>query len=491
MQPIGIPSPLDVAARSHPDRVALEFERSTWTYAELQRAAAAASVPLAGTPPVGRIGILSANRAGLVIAIHASARLGMPIVPLNWRQSAEEITWQAADAGVTVLLCDEQNAATANAIASSMAIPIGLLEKFERQPPKSPLVRAPLMPLEQDAAIIYTSGTGGRPKGARITFGNLWYAAVASSLHIGHHEDDVWLAVLPLFHIGGLSMVYRAAIGATGLIVHERFDPADTLSAMEAGVTLISLAPVMLQRLIDANGDAPWPPGTRCMLIGGAPTPEALIEECIARGIPAAPTYGLTESTAQIATMLPGDLHRKPGSSGIPLPLTELRIVSDGRVAEPGTVGEIEFSGPTRFAGYLGNPISETDDRWFKTGDAGYLDDEGYLYVVDRRDDLIVSGGENIYPAEIERVLMEHPRVLDAGVVGIPDPTWGARPVAFIVWDSVPDEAEEALRAHCRERLASFKSPDRITFISALPRTASGKVLRRSLREMAQYERQG
>ena len=243
----------------------------------------------------------------------------------------------------------------------------------------------------------------------------------------------------------------------------------------------------MLQRLLEANAGGFWPPSLRCVLLGGSAALPGLIEESVRRGIPIAPTYGLTEATSQVTTLLPDETPRKPGSSGVPLPLTEVRIVAQAGVAPPGEVGEIEIRGPALFAGYIHDQLQgshDLNDGWFRTGDAGYLDSDGYLYIVDRRDDLIVSGGENVYPAEIERVLRQHPSVLDAGVIGVGDESWGSRPLAAVVWRGDLDRASADLLDHCRQHLPGYKIPDRFLFLSELPRSPSGKLLRRTLREM-------
>jgi acyl-CoA synthetase (AMP-forming)/AMP-acid ligase II len=185
--------------------------------------------------------------------------------------------------------------------------------------------------------------------------------------------------------------------------------------------------------------------------------------------------------------LLPDQAPGKPSSSGLPLPLTNLRITTPTGVGRPGEVGEIEIRGPTVFAGYLSDRFEGSQaiaDGWFRTGDAGHLDDDGYLYVIDRRDDLIISGGENVYPAEIERVLREHPSVLDAGVIGIADESWGSRPVAVVVWSGAPDRAGLDLLHHCQLHLPGYKIPDRFLLLPELPRSPSGKLLRRALREM-------
>lgn len=484
-----IPNPLDVAAGAMPEAIALEWAGRRWTFASLNAAAAtAASLPRDAVNE-GRLGILSLNRAGYAIVVHAAARLGTAVVPLNWRLSPEELHWQVRDAGISLLIADEGLAETARAFASETGIGFRSIEEFERLSPQSPAPPAPPLSLADDAAIIYTSGTTGRPKGARITYGNLWFSAIASGLHLGHYPGDAWLATLPLYHIGGFSILYRAVIERTRVILHDRFDPEAVLPAIDAGATMISVVPQMLPRLLALPGAEARLRQARCILAGGAATPASLLARCQELELPIAPTYGLTESTAQLATLLPDEVGRKPGSVGRPLPLSRVRIVTPDGEAAPGEIGEITFAGPTRFAGYLGQPEDSPPERdtWFSTGDLGYVDDDRYLYVVDRRDDLIVSGGENIYPAELEQVLLDHPFIRDAAIVGTPDADWGARPVAFIVWAGPEPvaEIERQTLQYCQERLARFKLPVRIVVTSELPRSASGKLLRRELRQIA------
>jgi O-succinylbenzoic acid--CoA ligase len=485
-----IPDWVDVAARSHPDKVALSFAGQHWTFADLRRSVAAAAAVLsnARAETTGRIGILSANRPGVAFAVHAATRLSAPVVLLNWRQTGREISWQLSDAGITVLAVDEERATVAKAASAELPVTIVPIAELERLPPPESSLNEPgRIDFEQEAAVIYTSGTSGRAKGARITNGNLWFSAIASALHLGHYPDDVWLAAMPLFHIGGLAILFRGVIGRVPVVLQERFDPEAVLGAVDDGATLLSVVPAMLQRLLDARGDAPWPPHLRCVLLGGSAAPPRLVAECARRGITIAPTYGLTEATSQVTTLLPDQAPRKPLSSGLPLPLTELRIATPTGVGRPSEVGEIEIQGPAVFAGYLGDSSAGSHlmaDGWFRTGDAGHLDDDGYLYVVDRRDDLMISGGENVYPAEIERVLTEHPSVLDAGVIGVADEPWGSRPVAAVVWSGAPDRARRELLHHCQQHLPGYKIPDRFLLLSELPRSPSGKLLRRALREM-------
>jgi len=260
--------------------------------------------------------------------------------------------------------------------------------------------------------------------------------------------------------------------------VHRRFDPEAVARALDDdGITVVSLVAAMLDRVLAARRDRPPPPALRCVLLGGGPTPAPLLERAVAAGLPVAPTYGLTEATSQVAT-------RPPGAAGglVPLPGLDVRIAGEeGRPLPPGEAGEIVLRGPTLFAGYHARP--EATARALRagalhTGDLGRLDGDGGLHVLDRRTDLIVSGGENVYPAEIERVLLDHPHVVDAGVTGVPDPRWGARPAAWVVLRG-GDGA--ALPAFCRERLAGYKVPVAFHAVDALPRNALGKLQRARL----------
>jgi O-succinylbenzoic acid--CoA ligase len=498
---LSIPDFLDTAARAHPSRVALAFGSQRWTFLELQRAVVTAAANLATTPSPAvpplpssrergsggageRLGILSPNRPGFAFAALAAARLGIPYVPLNWRLTPSELAWQLREAGVTLLLVDEALMETAMSASAGLPVSISPIADLEQLPDPGIVVPpAPSIALDREALVIFTSGSTGRPKGARLTYGNLWFSAVGSALHLGQRPDDVWLAALPMFHIGGLSILYRGLIGANSVVLHDRFDPDRVRAAIDDGATHVSLVPTTLRQILDQHRGLPWPGSLRCVLLGGAAAPPDLIDECIELGIPVAPTYGLTESSSQATTLRPSETILRRGSSGLPLPVTQVRIVEQGHVMPPGHMGEIELRGPTIFAGYLGDdgqPFGH--DGWLATGDAGYVDADGYLYVADRRDDLIVSGGENVYPAEIERVLLEHPLVRDAGVVGVSSEPWGARPIAFVVWDGEPASAQPALLAHCRPHLAGYKIPDRIVVVDALPRSPSGKLSRRRLR---------
>lgn len=487
-----IPDWLARRAALHPHRPALITPGGRWTFAELDRRAAHLAARLAdlGARPGDRVAVLARNGPAYVAAIHAAPRCGAVLAPLNIRLAAAELAWQLADCGATLLLHDAEHASVAAGLG---AVPrVALEDLVDPEPDTGASIAERVLALDAPHTIIYTSGTTGRPRGAVLTIGNHWWSAMGSALNLGLRDDDCWLAVLPLFHVGGLAIVLRGAIYGIPVVLHERFDPAAALDAIDRqGVTIVSLVAVMLRRMLDLRGTTPFPAHLRCVLLGGGPAPRTLLEACAARSVPVAPTYGLTEAASQVATLAPADVPRRPGSVGQPLLPTEVRIVNDaGLEAAPGEVGEIWVRGPTVTPGYHGQPQASAAaivDGWLRTGDLGHRDAEGFLYVVDRRSDLIISGGENVYPAEVEAVLLAHPAVAEAGVIGAPDPTWGQAPVAFVVpaagWSPAEALAAEVL-AFCRERLAAYKCPRAVRFVTALPRTAAGKLQRARLRDM-------
>jgi len=317
-----------------------------------------------------------------------------------------------------------------------------------------------------------------------LTYENHWWSAMGSLLNLGLRAEDGWLACLPLFHVGGLAIVLRSAIYGIPIILHDGFEPAAVNTAIdEEKVSIISVVSVMLQRMLAERGARPYPPTLRCVLLGGGPAPQPLLEECARRGLPVTQTYGLTEAASQVATLAPEDALRKLGSAGKPLFPTELMINAPDTTG----VGEILVRGPTVSPGYWRDPEATAQtlrEGWLHTGDLGYLNEEGYLYVVDRRDDLIISGGENIYPSEVEAVLLAHPAVAEVGVMGIDDAQWGQAPIAFIKLREGEAASADALRAFCQDRLAKYKIPKRFEFVARLPRNAAGKLLRRELKKI-------
>ncbi len=464
-----------------------------WSFETLDRQAARAARQLAALGVTGgsRVALLLSGGAPFVVLTHALARLGAVMVPLNIRLAAPELAWELQDSGAERLITADGPAPLAEAAARdlphlgriSAGDPPALLTG-----PEADIALHDTVDLSAVQGIVYTSATSGRPKGVLLTYGNHWWSAIGSALRLGLRADDRWLAPLPLYHVGGLAILWRSVIYGIPAVIHDAFDAGAVNREIDTGeVTIVSVVSTMLERMLEARGSRPFPASLRCVLLGGGPAPSPLLAECARRGVPVAMTYGLTETASQVATLAPEEAARRPGSSGQALLPTRVRIDLDGRPAAPGEVGEILVQGPTVMRGYAGR-AEETAralrDGWLHTGDLGYLDEDGYLYVVDRRDDLIVTGGENVYPAEVEAVLREHPGVADAGVIGVPDPAWGHAVAAMITLRPSGASADE-IQAFCGGRLARYKIPRHIWFTDALPRSPGGKLLRRTLREWA------
>ena len=450
-----VPDWLGQRADSTPERLALVAEPDRFSFAELDRRVDAAALALRerGIQSGQHIGIRAPNGAGFVIAVHALMRLGAVLVPINTRLTAREVAWQTQDAELDMLL-DE-----------------AAVHELTSCPPGPRVSRE--FGMDEPHSIIYTSGTTGRPKGAILTYGNHWSSATASALNLGLVPGDSWLACLPLFHVGGLSILLRSVVYGMAAVVHSRFDPAEVNHAIDdRGVSIVSVVSTMLDRMLDERGDRPFPSTLRVVLLGGGPAPLPLLERALQARAPVMQTYGLTETASQVVTLAPEDAARKVGSAGKPLMGSQIRIEADG---------EILVRGPTVSPGYL-HQARLVPGAWLRTGDLGYLDADGYLYVLDRRDDLIVSGGENVYPSEVEAALLAHPAVEEAGVVGLADREWGRTVAAVVKLHPGQTATAEDLIAFCRQRLAAYKVPRRVEFKEALPRNAAGKLLRRELR---------
>ena len=480
-----------------PGRLALISVDERLTFADLDRDVdyAAERLDRLGLKRGDVASVLAANSGAFVKVVYAIARLGAVLLPLNTRLTPDELALQLRDTDARFLIYDAQNANTAATLRPELPglqlVPVNELIDSSTEPE---LTRPSVLAAEQKdltalQGIVYTSGTTGRPKGALLTFSNHFWSAVGSALNLGLQPDDRWLACLPLFHVGGLAILFRGVIYGIPVIVHESFDAERVNRAIdEEGVTIVSVVSAMLQQLLDARGGAPYPPTLRCVLLGGGPAPEPLLRRCAELGVPVVQTYGLTETASQVATLAPDEALTRLGSAGKPLFPVEVRICrEDGSACAPGEAGEIRVRGPVVSPGYLNQPGASraVTGTWLHTGDIGYLDGEGYLYVLDRRDDLIVSGGENVYPAEVEGVLQDHPAVAAAGVFGVADERWGNVPVAVVVLQPDAETSAEALLAFCRERLAAYKAPARISFAPALPRNAAGKLLRNELKVRA------
>jgi O-succinylbenzoic acid--CoA ligase len=444
----------------------------------------AARLSAAGVRPDQHIGLLLPNRPETIFLIYALARLGAVLIPFNLRLSARELAWQADQADCRLILHDQASAAMPARLEPGAArwldidMPGDL--KGSALIETTPESWAP----ERVQAIVFTSGTTGQPKGVQLTFGNHFWSATASALRLGVLPEDSWLLNLPLYHVGGLAIVFRSCLYGTAVVLQQGFDPQATLQAiLVEGVSVVSLVPTMLYRLLELPHAGEILARLRYLLLGGAGAQPTLLKKALAAAIPLAVTYGMTETASQIATAAPELSARKPGSAGKPLLFCRLRIVNDlGQDLPPGETGQILVNGPTVMPGYYRQdrrPANSIQTEWFATGDLGYLDTDGDLWVVQRRVDLIISGGENIYPVQVEQTLLEHPAVAQACVVGYDDIEWGQQVGALVSLCPGASVDVEELLAFCRQRLAAYKTPRRLRIVAQVPQGETGKLLRK------------
>jgi fatty-acyl-CoA synthase len=487
-----------------PHKPALIFEGEVLSYrAFFDRIKAMAKALKAdfGVSRGDRVAILSLNRPDYLVLLYACARLGAMLVPLNWRLAAAEQMFILSDAGVKVLLLEQAFAGILPALKA--ALPDARMVGLDFAPPApgyafdALLARAtgdgrnPHVDLCCPLLIVYTSGTTGRPKGAVLRQeALLWNGVMSQHMH-GLTSSDHVLTVLPFFHVGGLNIQTTPALhtGAT-VTIHSRFTPDAALATIAHDrPTLTVVVPATIQALTDhVDWAATDLSSLKAISTGSQTVPPHLIARFVARGVPVLQVYGSTE-TCPIAvyTRLGGDLSRT-GSTGLPGLCCEAVVIDDAGVElPPDTPGEIAVRGPNVFVEYWGNAAATREvlrEGWFRTGDIGRRDADGYFFVHDRKKNMIISGGENIYPAEVERVLLEHPDVADCGVVGRPDPRWDEVPVAYVILRAGCRADAHALTAHVSAHLARFKVPREFVFVDDLPRTALGKVQHFRLKEI-------
>ncbi|MFT4417096.1 o-succinylbenzoate--CoA ligase [Fredinandcohnia humi] len=485
MSTIEIPNWLQNRAYLTPNRIAIKTDEEEISFLSLHKRVVkrANQLSYAGIKKDDVVSILMNNSINMIETIHALKYIGAVTVLLNSRLTSKEIEFQLSDSESTALITDHSFIEIVKLIHVRKIIE----SDFENMPEVECNIEEAFN-LDKTDTIMYTSGTTGKPKGVIQTYGNHWWSAVGSSLNLGLHQDDCWLLAVPLFHISGLSILYRSVIYGIPIVLQVTFDAQKANEAIfTKGVTIVSVVSVMLSQLIQDLGDRSYPTSFRCMLLGGGPAPKPLLEACLSQNIPVYQTYGMTETASQVVTLAPEYSISKLGSAGKPLFPVQIKIMKDGILAKPHESGEILVKGPTITVGYLKREdatSSSIKDGWLYTGDIGYLDEEGFLFVLDRRSDLIISGGENIYPAEIEAVLLAHPLISEAGATGIEDTKWGQVPVAFVKLAEKQDVSVQEILQFCNERLARYKVPKYVYFVDHLPRNASNKLMRRKLVEM-------
>nr|WP_249790027.1 long-chain fatty acid--CoA ligase [Bradyrhizobium sp. BRP20] len=502
---------IDRNAAFAPDKTAIAFEGTGLSYAAFAARIEQTATALKQALGVGRgdrVAILSLNRPDYLVLLYACARLGAMLVPLNWRLAVAEQLFILSDAGAKVLVLEQafsgvlaelgQTAAGTSVVGLDFTPPRGTVfeDLLVRGDGTS---RNPHTDLSSPLLIVYTSGTTGRPKGAVLRQEALFWNGVMSQHMHNMTSDDHVLTVLPFFHVGGLNIQTTPALqlGAT-VTVHARFTPDAALAAIEGErPTLTVMVPAILQAVSEhpawATADLS---SLKAVATGSTIVPPHLIERFVARDVPVLQVYGSTE-TCPIAvyTRLGGDLSRA-GSTGLAGLCCEAKVIDQaGEELPAGTPGEIAVRGPNVFFEYWGNDAATREalqDGWYRTGDIGLCDADGYFWVRDRKKNMIISGGENVYPAEVERVLLEHPDVSECAVIGRPDPRWDEVPVAYVIARSGCRLEADELRAHLQAQLARYKIPREIVFVNDLPRTALGKVQHFLLKQLdAQSRAQG
>jgi fatty-acyl-CoA synthase len=471
-----------------PERVAIQEDGVPTTYGELDRRSnrlAAAFLSL-GLRRGDLVATLTGNSSEHVVAFFSCAKAGLGLVPLNWRLASAELTFQLDDAAPSVLLVEREHAGLgADAVAAAAAEPRVLeLGGEEQRRLEASADDSPAEEVEDDdpLLVVYTSGTTGRPKGAVLSHANCFWTNLSFDLATGVIGDDVVLQVLPQFHCGGWNVQPLLAWWKGATVVLERsFDASRCLRLIvEERVTTLMGVPANYQFMAEdrAFGSTNLS-SLRSAVVGGAPMPEPVLEAWRERGVEIVPGYGLTEAAPNVLY------------AGRPYPYVDLalRDPETGRRLDGPAVGELLVRGPNVFRGYLGRPeetAAAFDDGWLVTGDIAERDGAGSYAIRDRIKDMYISGGENVYPAEVETALHGHQAVGDVAVVGVPDERWGEAGMAFVV---LRDAASaEELREHCRARLAHFKVPREIRFVDVLPRSAMNKVLKEELVNAAERE---
>lgn len=463
-----------------PEKKALYTSDGAWTVGQLYQEVMNYSKKLATLLTVGekRVALLSHNSFEMYVMILSLWSLGKEIVFLNTHLVESELAYQLEDSQVkTVFLSDDllgkklgqQRLISFSDVKRQLATNINSETNFS---------------LDNTASIMYTSGTTGKPKGVVQTFRNHYASSLATQKNMSVTSKDIWACAVPLFHISGLSIVIRQLVLGCSVYLLEKFDATKMTDLFKTGqATISSVVNVMLKQLLAEYPTTGYHQQFKCMLVGGGPVSKEMLQACFDRKIPVIQSFGMTETCSQVVALSYNDALRKIGSSGLPLDGIKLTIRQGERLCQPFEIGEILLSGENISLSYLNqepqNPSYWSKDGYFRTGDLGYLDEEGYLYVVSRLSELIISGGENIYPAEIEHCIESISEVKEVAVVGEADDEWGEVPVAYLVLKSQLDV--QKIDEVCQQSLAKYKCPKRYYVIEQLPRTASGKVAKKLL----------
>jgi fatty-acyl-CoA synthase len=492
--------------RTRGDRPAYSFGGATYTYAQARDRTARLAWALRdlGVGRGDRVAYLGPNHSALLESMFATWQVAAVFAPLNFRLSPSELSEVIQDADFKVIIfapSHEEVLRQSGAIAGDRVL-IALGESaagnYEDLIGRSPVIEPDLpVSLEDTALLLYTSGTTGRPKGAMLTHGNLTWNAVNVLLDMDIRADESALVVTPMFHTAALNMVCLPVLLRGGrLIICDTFEPDEILQTVQdERVTLMFGVPATYDRLAECPR---WSTAdlssVRTLLCGGAPVPEVTIRRYLDRGLQFLQGYGMTETSPGALLLDEQHMQSKVGSAGVPMFFTDVRVVRpDGSAVDTGEPGEVVVQGPNVFAGYRGQTAATrsalTADGWFHSGDVATVDADGYAYITDRIKDMIISGGENIYPAEIESALQDFPGIRESAVIGIADSTWGEVAMAVVVpaTGAVLDPAE--VLAFLRDRIAHYKVPKSLVLARELPRTATGKINKVELRACYRAQR--
>ena len=498
---------LEAQASRRGNKTALISSSGLITYAELQERVLrlGGALTALGVTKGDRVAVVLRNSPRYLEVFYALARIGAILVPINWRLAAGEIAYVLADSTPSAAISDAEFLPALNE-AGWGAIPLrivalgaagdevayeAIIQRFEPAP------RRDDVDLDDVLVLMYTSGTTGYPKGAMLTHENILWTSLNQILEFEIVESDVTLTVAPMFHVGGLFIFTLPAVhtGST-IVIHDHFDAEQVLKSFAAdGITTMFGAPTMYEMLVrSAVGTQPKADRLRYVVAGGAPLPRATAEAFnrLFPQIRLTEGYGMTEASSCTSVLPPAEAESRHGSIGLPFVHCEWRIAdSRGVDVAVGTRGELLLAGPTTMRGYWNRP-TETEaafwGRWLRTGDVAQMDKDGYVYLVDRVKDMIISGGENVYPKEVERVLEAHPAIAEAAVFGLPDDLWGETVGAVVVLRENAMLTAGDVVDYCAAQMAGFKKPRRVWIRSELPRNASGKVLKYQLREALRAE---
>ena len=491
-------------ARMLPDAIALRQGAASLSYGQLAQRVDALAGGLAslGVRKGDRVAYLGLNDIATFETFFATGRLGAIFVPLNTRLASAEIADLLADCGARVLVhASEAASLVAEALAAealaaealaaggrAACTVVSLGVDFESLHHEDAFTQTQVA-LDDPALILYTSGTTGRPKGAVLTHGNLTFNTMNQLAHVDVLRTDVVLCTAPLFHAVGLGQVTLPTLFKGGsVVIAPKFDPAWMLATIgDLQITAFSAVPTMMQMLCDHPGWADADLSSlRYVIYGGSPVLERVARAWQDRGVDVLQGYGMTEAAPGVFLSLSEGSAQRPTSAGVVHFFTDVALLGgDGVVTSAPGTGEVLVNGPNVFAGYWQRPHDTADamiDGWFRSGDLGRVDDDGWAYIIDRVKDVIISGGENIYPAEVEAVLAQLPQVAECAVVGVPDERWGEVGLAYITTYPETPLDETTVRSHLEQRLAKFKRPHYIHFVEALPRTATGKLQKAKLR---------